>query len=129
MAAFPFWAILWVLQPPTAPLSYLVSNPATFLMVAAAYPIVEEIVFRGAIQGYLIDNISWKIPGPVSAANTVTSIAFAALHGIVWANPWSFLVFFPSLLYGCFRERTGGLIAPIVLHAFYNAGFFLVTAP
>jgi len=86
-------------------------------------------VFRGAIQGYLIGRISWQIPGPASSANIATSFAFAALHGIVWANPWSLLVFFPSLVYGYFREKTGGLVAPIVLHAFYNAGFFLVTIP
>lgn len=128
MVAFPFWAVLWFLQPPTAPINHLTSNPGAFFMVAAAYPIVEEIVFRGAMQGYLIERIAWKVPGPVSSANAITSLAFAALHGIVWANFLSLLIFIPSLVYGYFRDKTGGLVVSIVIHIFYNAGFYLVTS-
>lgn len=128
-AALPYWALIWWSQSPIDPLGYLLSNPGFFLMMAIAYPVVEEIVFRGAIQGYLLRKITRRAPGPISYANAITSIAFAALHGIIWSNPWSLSVFFPSLVYGYFRERTGGLVAPIILHAFYNAGFFFATVP
>jgi membrane protease YdiL (CAAX protease family) len=32
----------------------------------------------------------------------------------------------PSRVFGFFRDRTGRLVAPIVLHIFYNAGFLLL---
>jgi len=39
-------------------------------------------------------------------------------------------VFFPSLVFGYFKDRTGRLTAPILLHIFYNAGFlWLFTTP
>jgi membrane protease YdiL (CAAX protease family) len=39
-------------------------------------------------------------------------------------------VFFPSLVFGLFKDRTQRLLAPILLHVFYNAGYFwLFAAP
>ena len=80
------------------------------------YPVVEEIVFRGALQGWLLKKINRGL-GPVSAANGVTSIVFTLLHGLRWQSGFSLLVIFPSLVFGYFRERSNGLIAPILLHA------------
>lgn len=97
-------------------------------MVALVYPVLEEIAFRGGVQEFLMRQELRGIPGPVSLANVITSTVYAALHGFVWGNAWALLVFFPSLLFGYFRERSGGLGASIVLHAYYNAGFLLVVA-
>ncbi len=41
-------------------------------------------------------------------------------HGPLWAA----LVFFPSLVFGFFKDRTKHLVAPVILHVFYNAGYF-----
>lgn len=128
LAAFPFWVFHWLTYPPSDPIHFVAPNLVPFLMISIAYPVVEEIIFRGALQGYLIRRLVYKLPGPISSANISTSVAFASLHGIVLASSWSLLVFFPSLVYGYFRERTGGLIAPLLLHIFYNSGFFIVLA-
>lgn len=128
VAALPFWGLLYWLHAPQDPLAHLISNIGRFVLAAAVSPAIEEVLFRGALQEYLAKQIDFRIRGPVSPANLVTSMLFAILHGIIWANLWALLVFFPSLVYGYFKDKTGALGAPIALHAFYNAGFFLVTA-
>jgi membrane protease YdiL (CAAX protease family) len=128
VAAPPFWALLWWLQPPVAAFSYALENIWRFVLVAAISPVLEEVLFRGAMQEYFAQRFVSKLSGPISLANLLTSIVFTALHGVVWSSFWSLLVFFPSLVYGYFKDKTGGLAAPIGLHTYYNAGFFLVTA-
>jgi len=127
-AALPFWTLSWWLRPPFHPWSQLQANWLPALYIVLVYPVVEEIVFRGALQGWLMQKIHRQL-GPVSAANVLTSVAFTLMHGLRWQSGWSLLVFFPSLVFGYFRERSGALIAPILLHAFYNTGFFLVVSP
>ena len=127
VAALPFWALLWWLNRSSEMPAPLPSQLSAALMIVVVYPVVEELVFRGALQGFLLQKIQRRLPGPMTAANIITSIVFAALHAIVWATPWSLLVVIPSLVYGYFRDRTDGVTASIVLHMYYNAGFFLVT--
>ena len=138
----------------------------TLLFAGLIYPVLEEIVFRGALQGFLLDRLPSSLAvernqsdergvaadadtatdsetsgltsastatpryrmlvGGVSWANVLTSLAFAALHLISQPPLWAFLVFFPSLAFGWLREASGGLIFPIILHIFYNLGFFLL---
>jgi len=100
--------------------------PLAFLLVVIAYPVLEEIVFRGWLQESLRRHIPWQVPGPVSSANLFTSIVFAALHVIINSNPVSAWVFFPSLVFGYCKDRYRTLTAPIILHIFYNAGYFLL---
>ena len=57
-------------------------------------------------------------------ANLLTSLLFTALHFINHAPLWAAAVFFPSLVFGFFKDRTGKLAAPIILHVFYNSGYF-----
>ena len=54
----------------------------------------------------------------------LTSLLFTALHFINHAPLWAAAVFFPSLVFGFFKDRTGKLAAPIILHVFYNSGYF-----
>ncbi len=35
----------------------------------------------------------------------------------------------PSLVFGYFKDKYHSLTAPILLHVFYNAGFFWLFAP
>jgi membrane protease YdiL (CAAX protease family) len=48
-----------------------------------------------------------------------TQVLFAAGHLVV-LQPWRLGTFFPGLLFGWLRERTGGLAAPVVFHALSN---------
>lgn len=127
-AALPFWAWLWWVRPPLHPWLQLEANWWPALLIILVYPLVEEILFRGALQGWLMKKVHQRL-GPVSAANGLTSIVFTLLHGLRWQSGFSLLVVFPSLVFGYFRERSDGLVAPILLHAFYNAGFYLIISP
>ena len=98
-----------------------------FALVVVVYPVLEEIAFRGSLQCYLRSR-SWgpKTVFGISAANIVTSIVFTAFHIALRPSLWSAGVLAPSLVFGFFRDRYGNLYAPIALHAFYNAGLFVL---
>lgn len=99
------------------------------LVTGLLYPIIEELAFRGAIQTWLIDRGLGRplalLPA-VSTANLLTSALFASAHLYSQAPVWALTTFFPSLIFGHFRERTGGVSVPILLHAWYNIGFLIV---
>ncbi len=98
-----------------------------FLMAAVWQPIVEELLFRGCMQGVLIRR-TWgrrTIIG-LSTANLLTSIVFVIAHIPTHPLLWALLVLFPSLVFGILRERSGSVIPPIAIHIFYNTGYFLV---
>lgn len=99
-----------------------------------AYPVMEEIVFRGGLQAWLASR-TWGHArlGPCSLANFFTSLVFTAFHFISHPPLLAAMVFFPSLVFGFFRDltcrdATHGLAVPIVLHCWYNLIFFLLTS-
>ena len=97
------------------------------VVLVVLYPSIEEWVFRGQIQSWLLDH-RWGRPrlGPVSVANALTSLLFAMLHLVAQPPFLAMLVFIPSLVFGYARERTAGLLWPIALHGWYNLGWFLL---
>lgn len=103
----------------------LLATPTQFFLLTVIYPVLEEAAFRGALQGELY-RTSW---GPnrfvgISAANLATSLAFSIAHVIYHPPLAAFLVFFPSLIFGYFRDRYHSVIPAAALHVFYNAVFF-----
>jgi len=100
--------------------------PSVLLYGVLIYPILEEIVFRGAIQGAFLKNatLARSFSG-ISLACVVVSIVFAAAHLLRQPALWAALVFFPSLVFGWARDRHQTLYSPIALHMSYNAGFIL----
>jgi membrane protease YdiL (CAAX protease family) len=131
MAAGPAcWLILCTILQPVVQWGWPLHMPWQFLLPVVVYPIAEEIVFRGLIQEMLYEYLGSGRLGPLSVANLLTSSLFAGMHFIYHPPLWAALVFFPSLVFGFFKERTAALSAPIILHAFYNAGFiWLFSAP
>lgn len=96
----------------------------TFLWLVAIYPVLEEYVFRGALQVALLKkDIMRRSASGISIANVITSILFAAMHLFNQPPLWATLVFFPSLAFGWLRDRYNNIHASIVLHMSYNAGF------
>jgi len=95
-----------------------------FLILVLMYPIVEEIIFRGLLQPTLEKyfNQNWSV---FSAANLLTSLAFALMHLINHPPIWALATFIPSLAFGYSMERAKNLSAPVTLHCTYNAGYFL----
>lgn len=96
-----------------------------FLLYVAVHPLLEEIAFRGLIQETLLRRLPYRF-GPLSAANLITSLLFAATHFGTRESWLAAAIFVPSLVFGYFRERHDSLASPIVLHAFYNAAALLL---
>lgn len=124
------WLILYTLLTPALRWDWPLYQPGLFLMPALVYPVLEEIAFRGLLQELVRERVSSASIGPLSYANLFTSVVFTALHFIYHPPLWAALVLLPSLVFGFFKDRTGALVAPIILHVFYNAGFlWLFSAP
>jgi membrane protease YdiL (CAAX protease family) len=82
-----------------------------------AAPIVEEITYRGILQQGLV---AAEVPRWISIA--ITSAIFATMH-MQSVEPQALAALFVlSLGFGYVYERTGRLIAPIVMHMLFNAG-------
>lgn len=106
----------------------LLESPWRFVAVTALYPLLEELVFRGWVQPSLGARLHHRALPGVSAANFVTSALFAAGHLIHQAPPQAFATFFPSLVFGHLRERFGSVVPCVLMHAFYNLGYFSLFA-
>lgn len=123
MAAGPAaWALL-ALWLPVTDAGWPLARPVQFMALVVLYPVLEELVFRGLLQGALLRRgWAYRVAGPVTAANLAAALAFAAAHLLQGTPAWAAAVFLPGLVFGFFRERHG-IGAAIALHAFYNAGF------
>jgi hypothetical protein len=98
--------------------------PWRFVLVVLAYPVLEEFIFRGWLQPAIAARMQHRALPGISAANFVTSTVFAVAHLPFHPPPMALATFFPSLVFGHLRERYGVLWPSIVVHAFYNAGYF-----
>lgn len=127
IAAPVFWAALWLYEAPRPEWGWPLIAPDQFLLLVVAYPVLEELVFRGALQGWLRSR-SWAMTEwrHVTVANMITSSVFVLTHLIINPVYLSVAVFIPSLVFGYFRDRYDQLHASIVLHVFYNAGYLLL---
>jgi membrane protease YdiL (CAAX protease family) len=125
------WLLLFLLLRPAPPRwSWPLESPAGYLLPVLVYPVLEEIIFRGLLQELVQEYLSRRALGPFSLANLIISLVFTGFHFLNHTPVWAALVFLPSLVFGFFKDRHGTLTAPILLHAFYNAGFLLIfTAP
>lgn len=109
-----------------ATLSLLLSSPideaflVMVIVVLVLTPVTEEILYRGLLQEGLA-----RLSGRRWTAILMTSVIFAAMH---WGNtePHALVGLFAlSIAFGWAYERTGRLIAPIVMHVLFNAGNLL----
>lgn len=129
----------WVWQPRTAfslhgePFDAL--NEVFGQLVIVALP--EEAFYRGYLQSRLdaaLPGFGWRkdasgalvpvrlrvLGASIGPALFVTSLIFAAGHFATIRQPARLAVFFPSLLFGWLRQRTGGVGAGIAFHATCN---------
>ena len=122
LAGVVFWTILLALGV-TGPAHGLVA----LLSLVLLQPVVEELLFRGLLQGWLAAKPWWRLGCcGITRANLVVSLFFTGLHFIHHPPIWAVGVLLPSLLFGYFRDRWGSVYPAIALHVFYNAGFFLL---
>jgi membrane protease YdiL (CAAX protease family) len=101
--------------PPDLPVFVLVQ------LLVVALP--EELFYRGWMQ------TAWArtdpsrgvtVLGARLGAGFVRTQALFALGHLVVLQPWRLGTFFPGLLFGWVRARTGSVVAPIVVHALSN---------
>ena len=84
-------------------------------------PILEEVIFRG-----FLFKMWRKLLSPAKTI-LITAIVFSLMH----FNPSQYCVALViGVLAGFFRHKTGGLLAPILVHAIYNTlATFLIFIP
>ena len=90
-------------------------------LVVVAFP--EEVFYRGYVQTRLapLFRRRWRVLGVSLGGHVVIASAlFALSHLVAIPSAGRLLVFFPGLLFGYLRERTGSVVAPAVLHALSN---------
>jgi membrane protease YdiL (CAAX protease family) len=96
------------------------SEVAAQLLIVA---LPEEAFYRGYVQTRL--GQAWParlrlFGAEVGPSIVVTSAIFALGHYATIHDPARLAVFFPSLLFGWLRARTGGVGAPVAFHALCN---------
>lgn len=89
-----------------------------FLLATIWAPLVEEIIFRGALYRFLRSSWHWLLAG------IVTAFAFGLMHGyqLLMLGPVISLGFGFALL----REWRGSLIASMTAHAVHNSLVLLI---
>jgi membrane protease YdiL (CAAX protease family) len=83
----------------------------------------EEFFYRGYIQTRLDEAFGhrWRIFGAdLGWGWLLTCLVFAIGHSLVQVQWWHFAIFFPSLVFGWLRARTGGVMAGALFHAWCN---------
>lgn len=129
VAAPLVWLLGYFVFAPEPDWAWPLHRPRDAVYLAVLYPCIEELLFRGLLQGYLLGR-----PGlqrhwhGLTAANLITSTVFTALHFLAHPPLAALAVLVPSLIFGYFRDRHASLQAPILLHMYYNLGYFWIFA-
>ena len=124
LGAVPVWIVLaWMVGPSM----FQPRGWAGWLGLVLLWPLMEELLFRGLLQGQLL-RLSQRLGkprriGPVTWANALTTLAFVALHLSAQPLAWALAVALPSLVFGHLRERFASVWPAVGLHMVYNAGF------
>lgn len=82
------------------------------LRQAALVALPEEVFFRGYLYD-AFEETGWE---PVTAS----SLLFAAAHLVIHASAYRALTFFPALLFGWGRKKSGNIYVPALLHLLFN---------
>ena len=99
-------------------LGQIMASPWGYLAICIFAPLVEEVVFRGAILRTLLDSFRPAV------AIIASALVFAIVH-LNWAQmPHAFLM---GLLLGWMYWRTGSIIPGILLHWINNTLVYVLT--
>jgi membrane protease YdiL (CAAX protease family) len=104
--------------------------PGLALQVAAQLLVValpEELFYRGFMQTAWgrAPGRSVRVLGAELGPGFLRTQALFALGHLVVLQPWRLGTFFPGLVFGWLRARTGTLAAPVLFHALSN--LFMLT--
>lgn len=90
---------------------------AVLWVVALMAPVVEEFVFRGVVLNAFSRHVAF------GWANAIQAALFAAIHMDLSAAPFLFAI---GATAGWLARRSGGLAAPIAMHATFNFVAWLI---
>jgi hypothetical protein len=119
-----------LIRTPTTPndITKLLDDPKSLIFMAVfgitLAPVCEELAFRGFLQPLLVRALG-PVPGIVAAA-----LPFGLLHYREYGNSWrhAVIVAAAGAAFGWMRQRTGSTRASAIMHAAYNALFFVAMA-
>lgn len=120
VVGFRLWHGVTATPPLPMRWSSLASDAAGQLVIIA---LPEEAFYRGYLQTRLDEAFPRRVPllgAPLGLSVVVTSVLFALGHVATIPSPARLAVFFPSLLFGWLRARTGGIGAAVFFHAACN---------
>ncbi|MFO7788380.1 MAG: JDVT-CTERM system glutamic-type intramembrane protease [Halospina sp.] len=90
------------------------------------YPVIEELAFRGVLQGSLAETeVGRRARLGISVANLGATFAFVLWHLLYQGSVVVVALAIPSLVFGFFRDRYDSLAPALLLHSLYN-GFFVI---
>lgn len=126
-AAAWVWGAGYIGFSPQPDWAWPLHRPSDVLYLVLLYPFFEELLFRGVLQGQLLRRpaLQTKVAG-LTRANLVTSLIFTGLHFLMHPPVAAIAVLLPSLIFGHFRDRHGNLLAPVLLHSYFNLGYFWI---
>jgi len=127
LTAFGVSATSLLLHTPTTsnPMTEMLENPTSLVLVAifgiTLGPLCEELAFRGFLQPLVVRSLG-VVPGVLVAA-----IPFGLLHFQEYGNSWRHVVLISlaGAAFGAMRQATGSTKASTLMHASYNALFFV----
>jgi hypothetical protein len=127
LAAPAVWLGLYAFVHPPPDPGWTLADPLRFASVGIAWPLLEELVFRGALQPWLA-RTTWgaRENWGITTANVVTSLVFASTHLAAHGSALAATTFLPSLVFGYFRDRHGSIAPGAALHVVYTAGWFII---
>lgn len=121
--------VVWLVFQGWLPVIPLKENILLFLSLVLLQPVLEELLFRGVVQGqFRLRTWGGEKRWGMTQANLLTSVLFVLAHAFYHPPLWAIAVFVPSLVFGYFRDRYGNITPSLVLHVYYNMGFFLLGA-
>lgn len=121
-APVALWLLFWW-QPELR--SVGVQWPKEAIMLIILLPLVEELAFRGYLQGYLAQfSVRRFSVGLFSGQNLITTAVFSSLHLFSHSAFWSLVVVIPSLVFGFFKDRYQSVIPAVILHVYFNGLYF-----
>ena len=122
-----FWGGLYQSGTSVSGPQWLIKHPWLFIRLALLYPLLEEWVFRGLLQERLWQTrLSKMSMYCLSMPNVVSSLLFTTFHFLNHPPGWALVVIIPSLVFGFFRDRYQHVLPAMILHIFYNSGYFLL---
>jgi uncharacterized protein len=98
-------------------------SPEALLTQVLGIAMPEEMFYRGYAQTALDDASKWRfrcLGAELGPGILLTSAVFALGHVATTGHPARLSVFFPSLVFGWLRARTGGIGAAVSFHAMCN---------